>query len=184
MHRILVLNGNPDAEATVFDTYVADLVAGWRTDGHIVDALLLRNLRIRPCNGCWDCWWKTPGVCRLKDDQEGILRSWMRSDLVLLASPLSVGFLTSLTKHVIDRHIPLYHPYVTLRGGESGHLKRYDRYPALAGLLALDPGDDAEDLAIVTRYLERSAWHGHTRLAFCHTTGTPVTEVRHALDRV
>lgn len=68
--------------------------------------------------------------------------------------------------------------------GECNHHKRYHRYPDLAGLVTPGPGDDAEDEAIVARYLERAAWHGHGRLLFCETTRTPVTEVCHALDRV
>lgn len=182
--RITLLNGDPGPDPGAFDDFVARVVDGWQARGHDVTLFTLRNMNIRPCNGCFHCWWKTPGHCVIPDDTHRIWPVWLKSDIGVWASPLRVGFVSALLKHVVDRWIPLVHPYIELREGESNHAKRYETMPDFGGLLAPGAGDDAQDLSITRAWLDRCAWHAHASLRFCHTPQDDIEEVFHAPDRV
>ncbi len=128
---------------------------------HTVRCFYLQNMNIRHCNGCWDCWWKTPGLCAINDDMESIYPAVMQSDLLIFASPLMAGFTSSLLKKTSDRLIPLIHPYIILIQGESHHKKRYDQYPDFALILEREPDTDDEDIAIVKDIYRRFALNFH-----------------------
>jgi len=125
-----------------------------REKGHQVDFFKIANMKINFCNGCWSCWWKTPGECPQKDDMPEIYRSYLKSDLVLHFSPLSVGFISSKLKTINDRSVPLVHPYIQIVNGECHHQPRYEKYPAFG--VIVDPVDsDSEDVSIVKELYER-----------------------------
>lgn len=126
-------------------------------EGHALKTMDIDSLDIRYCTGCWTCWWQTPGRCRFSDGMEDVYRSSLESDLVILASPLVLGFPSASMKKVQDRLIPLIHPYIELVEGECHHRKRYDRYPELGLFLGLEQDTDAEDLEIVEDIYRRFA---------------------------
>ena len=179
--NISILDGEQQLGDTSFTSYIDALAAVLGELGHTVNWLHLRDLDIGQCLGCWGCWVKTPGECVLKDDGERVCRSVIRSDLTLLASPLVMGFPTALLKRMIDRLIPLIHPYIAIVQGEIHHRKRYRRYPRLALLTRRGEGDTVEDAAIVKAVFERTALNFKSRLVCAHDMSTPVEEVAHAL---
>ncbi len=163
--EITIINGHPgpglgpEPESEPFDAALASLTGRWQSRSHTVTTWVLRDLDIRPCIGCWSCWWKTPGLCAVSDDTHAMRRSIRHADLMLLASPLILGFPSALLKNAIDRMIPLFHPYFHLEQGEFVHQLRYDHYPVLATLVEPGPRDAPEDLELVQRYFERFAVH-------------------------
>ena len=70
------------------------------------------------------------------------------ADLLLLASPMTMGFTTALLKRAADQMIQLIHPYFVVEGGEIHHRARYAHYPVFALLLGAGPDSDAEDIEI------------------------------------
>ncbi len=56
--NITILNGNTDSSA--FDSYLADLRSSLEGNNHRVTQLDLRDLELKYCIGCFDCWTKTP----------------------------------------------------------------------------------------------------------------------------
>ena len=105
--KYLVLNGNPYRNRKGMDQYIDRLLAGIKSAGHEVQALVLRDMKIKPCTGCFSCWVKNPGNCIIQDDGNEVARQYIASDHVILASPLIMGFLSSLMKNTMDRNIPL-----------------------------------------------------------------------------
>lgn len=152
-------------------------------DGHPTEVFRLREMDIRQCVGCWDCWVKSPGRCRLPDDQEGILRRVLEVDCVVFAAPLVMGYPAALLKRCVERFIPLLHPYITLLEGECHHRKRYANYPDLALLLEREADTDDEDLDIVRDLFARCALNFHGELRTLNTTDQPIEEVCNALAR-
>jgi multimeric flavodoxin WrbA len=163
--RITILNGEPDANSA-FDAYVREYAEGLSANGHDVSRLDLRDLDIKGCSGCWGCWVKTPGVCAKKDESASICRSVINSDLTVMASPVRMGFTTSLLKRAADQMIPLVHPYLVIEGGEMHHRPRYARYPLMGLLLAPTADTDAEDLEITEHMWSRMARNLKSSLAF------------------
>ena len=74
--------------------------------GYIQVLHVIRNQQLKYCMGCWDCWVKSPGICAIKDDMGDVLESFIKSDLVIFASPMLMGFPSSLMKKVNDIHYP------------------------------------------------------------------------------
>ncbi|MBN1926766.1 MAG: flavodoxin family protein, partial [Prolixibacteraceae bacterium] len=128
------------------------------------------------CQGCWNCWWKNPGECSLKDDMPNIYRSYMDSDLVLHYSPMIAGFISSRLKTINDRSVPLVHPYVTLVNNECHHKKRYMKYP-LMGLIVERCDSDDEELEIARDMYSRLALNLKSKLSFFATTEKSQEEI-------
>lgn len=85
---------------------------------------------IKDCCGCWSCWWKTPGRCINKDLDE-FYTKYLEADKVVIFSKVTKGFVSGNLKSLFDRIIPLFIPYVEVSKGESRHVPRYEKYPAI-----------------------------------------------------
>ncbi|HOS38577.1 MAG TPA: flavodoxin family protein [Spirochaetota bacterium] len=180
--KILILNGNPDASDTGLDAYIAELGSRLAESGNDAELVTLREKKIRPCTGCFGCWIKTPGTCSIPDDAIELAGRYLAADVVILASPLVNGYLSSLLKNAIDRNIPIIHPYLEAVDGEVHHLKRYDRYPEIGILLQREPSTDEEDIEIVTDLFKRMIINMRTTLKFLEFTDKPAPEVAHAVN--
>jgi len=90
----------------------------------------LSRRELRHCVGCWSCWLATPGRCVHKDLDE-FYAAFLAADTAYLYCAASQGFLTSNMKALFDRMIPLVLPYIYWPKGESLHLPRYSKYPAV-----------------------------------------------------
>ncbi|HLZ19820.1 MAG TPA: flavodoxin family protein [Smithellaceae bacterium] len=180
--KILILNGNPDADRGTMDLYVSSLLKHLQAAGHDAGSITLRDKKIGYCVGCFNCWLKTPGICSIQDDAIDITRQYIASDHVILASPLIAGFMSSLLKSAMDRNICLVHPHLEEVDGEVHHKKRYDKYPLLSFLLEKEPTTDEEDIAIATDIFRRQAVNVWTSLGFVYFIETPVEEIIHAIN--
>jgi len=99
---------------------------------------------VRPCRGCGNCGLHTPGRCTQDDDMQTILPRVVRTDLLVLASPVRFGGHCYPMKLVIERFMPLNGPVFVIRDGEMHHRPRYPRRPALLGVGLLDRDDPAD----------------------------------------
>jgi multimeric flavodoxin WrbA len=178
--RITILNGEPDA-ASAFDAYLRDYTDALTANGHEVTKLDLRDLDLKGCSGCWSCWVKTPGECVKHDDSARICRAVITSDFAVLASPVRMGFTSSLLKRAADQMIPLLHPHILIEGGEMHHHARYARYPLMGLLLAPGRDADAEDLEITQHLWSRLARNMKSTLAF---TTIATTSAKEAADEL
>ena len=90
----------------------------------------LSRIELKHCRGCFSCWWATPGRCVYKD-MDAFYRAFLAAEKVTIHCKASQGFVSSNLKALIDRMIPLIHPYISWPQDESLHDPRYDRYPAV-----------------------------------------------------
>jgi len=179
--KFLILNGNPLGGNGNIDPYIDHLVEEMKSAGHDVMAIALRDLKISPCIGCFQCWVKTPGLCSINDDARDITRQFIASEHVILASPLTMGFPSYLLKNAMDRNICIVHPHLEEVDGEVHHKKRYDRYPVISYLLEKEASTDEEDIAILKDIFRRQAINMWSSVGFIHFTQSPVEEIIHAI---
>ncbi len=180
--KILVLNGNPFPERDYFDAYVNGLVARLNGAGRHAESLMLRDMKISPCLGCFNCWVKTPGTCSIHDDEPEVTKRYIASDLVILASPLIMGFVSAILKNALDRNIPVIHPHLEAVDGEVHHLRRYGSYPDISFLLEKEPFTDDEDISIITDIFKRESINVRASLRFVRFIDSDPGEVLNALD--
>lgn len=179
--KITILNGNPDPANREFDDYLADIQRELVQSGHSLTVLTLRELNLRYCVGCFGCWVKTPGECITPDDGPRVLAEEIASDFVLWASPLILGFPSALLKKMLDKSIPLIHPYFAVVNGEAHHRPRYARYPRLGLLLGPEPATTQADLDLCADIFARTALNMKSQLEFVHTTAAPAAKTARAI---
>lgn len=144
-------------------------------DVHAIDLAL--------CIGCFDCWGKTPGRCRFRDDGDDIARAIVQADLVVLVGPVLFGGYSSGLKRVMDRMLPTLSPMLARQDGEIYRLARYRRPASLVAIGTL-PEPDPETERTFRGMVERNALHLHAP-AYGVTVlegSMPTTEVRLAVQ--
>lgn len=180
--NVTILDGAP-APGSALDEALAGLEGSLRQGGHAVSWVKLRELRLRQCTGCFDCWLLTPGLCKFNDDGEVVIRAFLAADVAVLASPLSMGFPSALLKRAMERFCPIALPLFEIRQDEFHHPMRYGRSPPLGLLYAPEADTDGEDVAIVSRIFGRVAVNLHTRLGFVLSAERSTEEVADAIVR-
>ena len=179
--KITILNGNPEIENKSFDEYLARLSQTLETDQHQVTQVILRDMDLRYCVGCWGCWVKTPGECVTRDDGPQVCQAIIGADFMLWAAPVSMGFPSALLKKMMDKSIPLIHPYIVVDQNEAHHRARYEHYPRLGLLIEKDSTTDSEDVRIITDCFSRTALNMKSGLQFSLDTSQPVEKVAQAI---
>jgi multimeric flavodoxin WrbA len=177
--KILFLNGSGSDSG--INSYIGAAIDLLAAEGHSVKELVLRDMKYSPCRGCFNCWVKTPGSCVFKDDGDTVCREFITSDMVVLCSPIIMGYPSALAKNALDRTIPLIHPYLEDFGGEVHHMKRYEKYPELSLLLEKMEDTDSEDIEIIHDIFKRSALNMRSSLKFMKFTDSPVEEAVNAI---
>ncbi|MBN2616781.1 MAG: flavodoxin family protein [Spirochaetales bacterium] len=108
--------------------------------GHKVDCFNILDMNFHYCQGCWDCWTRTPGKCRMKDEGEVYLKALKNVDCLLFFSPVKAGFVTAETKKALDRFVPNALPFINIYEKECHHLERYPKSGKTLGVVLLDDG--------------------------------------------
>jgi len=163
--KIVIVNGEPESENASIQIYINELKTDLLNNGVDVQVFTLKELNYRQCIGCWDCWWKTPGVCRFNDDVEPILKSVIHSDLVVFSTPIIMGMYSASLKRLHDRMIPLVHPYLKIVKSECHHKKRYKSYPK-TGILFEERDAMPEEIENVGFIFRRIAINMHSEVLF------------------
>ena len=172
--RIAIFDGDPRAPGTALDRELSACTEQAVARGDRCERLRLADLKLHQCVGCFDCWVKTPGRCRLRDEGEHLVAALARADLVVFAAPMRMGFVASLLKRANDRVIPILLPYIDVMGGECHHLVRYHE---LDVALVVERGDaTAEELAATERIYKRLAKNMSGKFAWFKVVDTPRAE--------
>lgn len=157
--KALILDGGLTGQTTT-DVIRSALVERLVQMGWQVQPIVLREQKIAYCLGCFECWTKTPGLCRIDDQGRTVANAIIHSDLVIYLTPITFGGYSSELKKAIDRSICLVSPFFTKIEGEVHHHARYDHYPVLIGV-GLLPHPDPVQAAIFAKLLERNAINLH-----------------------
>jgi len=143
--KALVLNGTEEDEAskTVYKIMTEEL----ENSGLMVDMLILRDMEIASCLGCFGCWIKSPGICVIDDAGRDVAKKIIQSDLVIFFTPVTFGGYSSELKKAVDRLVQNISPFFAKINGEVHHKPRYEKYPSLLGLGMLpEPDEECERL--------------------------------------
>ncbi|MBE0467571.1 MAG: flavodoxin family protein [Candidatus Desulforudis sp.] len=158
--RALILDGTSESnfgQNQLSETVVTELKSvQWD-----VENLVLPALNIISCQGCFGCWTRTPGVCVIKDDAREVAGKVVRSDLVVLITPVTFGGYSAELKKIMDRLIPLISPFFTKIRGEVHHKPRYEKYPRLVAVGIL-PVPDADSEHLFKTLVSRNALNFHS----------------------
>ena len=180
--RVVLLAELPPGDVFTAGTcaVVADELA---TRGYEVVYRDVSKLDVSMCIGCFDCWTRTPGQCRFRDDGSVVLKDVVNADALALVGPVTFGGYGARTKRTLDRMLPVLSPMMAKQDGEVYRRKRYRRMPALVAI-GTQPDVDAEGARVFRTIVERNALHLHAPAfgAAVLEASMPTTEVRLAVQ--
>ena len=183
MKNIVVVNGSPEKMGDI-NKKLNNLSENIMAAGDRYFQIELRDLDIHHCTGCWSCWNKTPGLCIFDDDMPDCYRKIVHADVLIMASPVIMGYPSAILKRFMDRMIPLVHPYIEWENGECHHMARYDHYPRMALYLEKGTDTDNDDINIIRDLFSRAARNLKTDLAFTYTTSDRLEDVCNEINNL
>jgi multimeric flavodoxin WrbA len=142
--KALLLDGSLRNDSDI-DKLYSSIVEELQRKGFDTESILLRETNVAACQGCFDCWVKSPGECRTDDYGRVVAKKMVQSNLIIHFTPITFGGVSSELKKVIDRFIPTILPFFTKREGEIHHLYRYKNRASIIAIGFLDQPDDERE---------------------------------------
>ena len=105
--KIVAINGSLDGNQGATYWMVESFLQGAREEGaERAEQIVLKGKTIHGCQGCFSCWFRTPGRCVRPDDLEDLVYPQTAgSDLVIYASSLSQHNISSLLLRCMERQV-------------------------------------------------------------------------------
>ena len=89
--------------------------------------IITDNKKIKSCTGCFYCWTKNPGECRIKDGYDNIAELYSKAEKIIIISRCCYGSYSPFVKNVMDRSIPYLLPFFKIINKEMHHTIRYKK---------------------------------------------------------
>lgn len=127
--KILLLNGSPKGKKSNTYKLSTAFIEGMKEkyQGECeVEEIIVSQLELKECLGCFSCWNKTPGKCVIKDDMEIVLTKLKEADVTIWSFPLYYFNVPSKLKNLIDRQLPMVLPFMEKDAQNGSHPSRYD----------------------------------------------------------
>jgi len=100
---ILGIAGSPRKQGN--SAFLLQETLGHLQGGFQTETIFLKDLNIRPCEGCHSC--ESSGACRIEDDIPALSAKLKAADAVILATPSHMGGVTSRMQALMERTWPL-----------------------------------------------------------------------------
>ncbi|MHA1259733.1 MAG: flavodoxin family protein [Candidatus Heimdallarchaeaceae archaeon] len=118
MTKVLVVNGSPKTIKSNTNFLLTPFIEGMKKAGASVDLLYASKLKIRPCIGCFKCWYETIGECFIQDDMQEIYLKLKSTDILVLATPVHSSIPGDM-QNFLNRMVPLIEPILEFRDGRT-----------------------------------------------------------------
>lgn len=115
--KFVAFNGSPAGKNSATNRIITAFLAGAASAGAQTANYQLAEYQIGQCQGCFACWFKTPGRCVQADDMPQLMQAYLEADVVCLASPVYSWNMTALLKNFVDRLVPLKSPLIQEQSG-------------------------------------------------------------------
>lgn len=100
MRKVIGIFGSPRQNGNS-DILLNSAIRGVETSGAGIERIIVRDLKIAPCNSCGGCWEK--GVCVIADDMQKVYSLLTEADGIIVASPIYFMGVSAQLKALIDR---------------------------------------------------------------------------------
>ncbi len=118
MTKVLVINGSARTDKGNTALVLAPFIEGLKDAGASVEAVYAKNLKIRPCIGDFQCWFKKVGECIHSDDMLSLYPKLREADILVLATPVYLP-LPGEFQNLLNRLMPICEPTLEFRDGRT-----------------------------------------------------------------
>jgi multimeric flavodoxin WrbA len=115
--KIVGIGGSPRKNGNT-DILLNEAISGTKRHDVNTEILYLRDFRISPCLGCFNCAEK--GECAIKDDMTFIKNKMIEADGIIFATPVYFWSMSGQMKVFLDRTISLRFPFLKLANKVGG----------------------------------------------------------------
>jgi multimeric flavodoxin WrbA len=122
--KVLAVNCSPKTDKGNTAVILKPFLDGMREAGAEVETVYTKKLEIKPCQGEFNCWVKTPGICFQDDDMQALNAKLTAARIWVFATPVYVDGVSGPMKNLMDRLIPRAAPFIELRDGHCRHPRR------------------------------------------------------------
>ncbi len=161
MKKVLILNGSLENQTHLMSTQ-SILEEELSNAGWECESLILHQMKIGTCIGCFQCWDTTPGICFQDDQGREVSKKAINNDLLVFLTPLTWGGYSSELKKAVERILGLLHPSFTRIKGSCRHKKRYGHYPSVLGIAVAEGKRDEEQEQIFKTLILRHSLNWYT----------------------
>lgn len=158
--KTLILNGE-SLNGNSLEKLSSYLKQDLQKNNFEVEEILLKDKIIADCQGCFNCWIKTPGICIIDDYGREAAAKVINSDIIVFLTPIVFGSYSYQLKKALDRLIPLISPYFTETKGETHHKKRYKSYPSILAIAINEAKNEIQN-KIFKELVERNSINFHS----------------------
>jgi multimeric flavodoxin WrbA len=116
--KLLAINGSPRGKRSTSYLMVEAFLSGTRECGVSDNHILLAEMNIHHCMGCFHCW-KNQGQCIFDDDMKKI-PPFHEYDVLLLATPVYCDNMTGLMKNFFDREVARHYSRIEAEPSRPG----------------------------------------------------------------
>jgi multimeric flavodoxin WrbA len=176
--RALVLNGAIGTDP-VLSRCEAYVVRALEARGVQVDLRRMQEISVAWCQGCFECWTHTPGICKIDDAGRSIAEAVAKSDVLVYLTPVTFGGYSSELKKALDRSLGVLLPFFKRIDGEVHHAPRYAHHLAI-GVVATLKHPDAEAETTLRTLVTRNAINFAAAVHAVAVLNGPTDEVHEA----
>jgi multimeric flavodoxin WrbA len=121
--KVLVINGSPNGERSLTMRLTRAFLEGLGEQAEVVET---GAADIRPCTGCYACWFRTNGRCVQQDRGAEVLEKLRGADLVIWSIPVFCYSAPAGCKALMDRTLSFNRPEMYVGGDGRAHHKGYE----------------------------------------------------------
>lgn len=122
--KALFINGSPRKNWNTHKM-LEQAMQGAADAGAETELIHLYNLNFKGCVSCFACKIKnskTNGLCAYRDELTPVLQKSINSDVLVIGSPIYLGFSTGMTRSFIERFLFAAMPYSTDKDGKRANV--------------------------------------------------------------
>jgi multimeric flavodoxin WrbA len=93
-------------------------IQGIEDEGATVEVVYAKKLKIRPCNGDFQCWFEKVGECIHNDDMQTLFPKMREAEILVLATPVYLPLPGEL-QNLLNRLMPICEPILEFREGRT-----------------------------------------------------------------
>ena len=157
MNRAIAINGSPRKEKGNTAIVLSSFLEGLTENGISVELHYASRLKVKPCAcGEMQCWYVSPGECRIKDDMQLIYPKLKEAEILIIATPVYIP-LPGAMQIVINRLCPLVEPYLEFRQDRTRARFRQDVNIKKIVLVSTGGWWEKENMSTIVRIVEELA---------------------------